>query len=74
MDPFAHIDLQDCPLCGGVGSLEEEYGWQIYVQCLDCGCRTAEMAYRNEGERQEMAKRVALSWNIGKIVYRGNGD
>ena len=52
MDNFAHLDLQDCPLCGGVGSIEEENGWLVFVQCLDCGSRTAEMAYNSEEERQ----------------------
>ena len=35
------IELQDCPLCGGAGLLEEEGGWCLYIQCLDCGCHTA---------------------------------
>ncbi len=74
MDNFAHLDLQDCPLCGGVGSIEEENGWLVFVQCLDCGSRTAEMAYNSEEERQEMARRVVHSWNIGKVIYTGNGD
>ena len=39
MHPFEEIDLQDCPLCQGAGCLEEEGGWCVYVQCLDCGCR-----------------------------------
>ena len=61
MDNFAHLDLQDCPLCGGVGSIEEENGWLVFVQCLDCGSRTAEMAYNSEEERQEMARRVVTA-------------
>ena len=27
MDAFDDIVLQDCPLCGGGGLLEEEGGW-----------------------------------------------
>ena len=67
MHPFEEIDLQDCPLCQGAGCLEEEGGWCVYVQCLDCGCHTEE-------ERQEMARRVARHWNLGKVIYPGPGD
>lgn len=68
------ILLQDCPLCGGPGCLEEEGGWCVYVQCLDCGCHTAELSFRDAAERKEMANRVALSWNLGKVIYPGPGD
>ncbi len=74
MEHIHDIELQDCPLCGGTGILEEEGGWLVYVQCLDCGCRTAELAYHAEEERREMAKKVALSWNLGKVIYTGPGD
>ena len=74
MEHIHDIALQDCPLCGDTGILEEEGGWLVYVQCLDCGCRTAELAYHAEEERQEMAKKVALSWNLGKVIYTGPGD
>ena len=33
MDHFNEIDLQDCPCCGNVGTIEEEGGWCVYVQC-----------------------------------------
>ena len=77
MDPHDEInaiELQDCPLCGGPGLLEEEGGWCLYIQCLDCGCHTAELAYRDETERQKMARRVARHWNLGKVIYPGPGD
>ena len=44
MENIHDIALQDCPLCRGTGALEEDGGWMVYVQCLDCGCRTVEMA------------------------------
>ena len=40
MEDIHDIALQECPLCRGTGALEEEGGWLVYVQCLDCGCRT----------------------------------
>ena len=74
MNPFEEIELQDCPLCGGGGILEEEGGWCLYVQCLDCGCHTAELSFRTEEERLEMARRAARGWNLGKVIYPGPGD
>ena len=73
LDTFDGIVLQDCPLCGG-GILEEEGGWCVYVQCLDCGAHTAELSYRNEEERQDAARRVARNWNLGKVIHPGPGD
>ena len=74
MNPFDEIDLQDCPYCQGTGVIEEEGGWCLYVQCVDCGCHTAELSYKNEEERIDAAQRVARNWNIGKVIYPGPGD
>lgn len=74
MDHFEEIDLQDCPSCGGVGSIEEEGGWCVYVQCVDCGAHTAELSYKNEAERQDAARRVARNWNLRKVIYPGPGE
>ena len=68
------LELQDCPLCGGAGLLEEEGGWCVYVQCLDCGCHTAELRFNTEEERQEMTRRAVRTWNLGKVIYPGPGD
>ena len=74
MNPFEEIDLQDCPLCGGVGVMTEEGGWAITVQCCDCGCQTAVATYNKPEERMEAAKSAAYTWNIGKVIYTGAGD
>ena len=74
MDLIQEIELQDCPLCGGAGLLEEEGGWCVYVQCMDCGCHTAELPYRTPEERPEAARKAALTWNLGKVIYPGPGD
>lgn len=71
---FEEIELQDCPYCGGTGCFEEEGGWCLYVQCLDCSSHTAEFAFRNEEERAEMARQAAHIWNIGKIIHPRPGD
>ena len=68
------IELFDCPICRGPGLMQEENGWCIYVECMDCGCHTAELSYKNEEERLEAAKRVVQTWNSGKVVNPANGD
>ena len=35
MDIFDKIELQDCPICGGAGLLEEENGNSFYEACMD---------------------------------------
>lgn len=68
------VDLQDCPVCNGPGILEEESGWCFYVSCLDCGCHTAEVAYKTEEEREEAASKAAHLWNIGKVIKSTPGE
>lgn len=68
MNYYDDIDLQDCPICRGIPSLEEEAGRWHYVICLDCGSHTAEVEYRTEAEREHSAKQAAYLWNIGKII------
>ena len=68
MDIYEEIDLQDCPVCGGAGLLEEECGWCYYVACLDCDCRTAEVEFRREDQKLEAAKQAAMLWNMGKVI------
>ena len=58
MELYHDIDLQDCPLCHGPGLIEEEEGWCLYVACLDCGCRTAELPFSSPEERLAAAKQV----------------
>lgn len=36
MESYQEIELQECPICGGAGLMEEENGWCFYVACLDC--------------------------------------
>ena len=42
MELYEQIELQECPICGGAGLMEEENGWCFYAACLDCGAHTAE--------------------------------
>ena len=50
MHEFDEIEVFDCPLCRGPGLLQEEGGWCVYVECMDCGARTAELSYRTAEE------------------------
>ena len=54
VDLYHDIDLQDCPLCHGPGIIEEEAGWCLYVTCLDCGCRTAELSFSTPEEHDRI--------------------
>lgn len=74
MDIHKELELQDCPLCGGPGLLEEESNWCWYVICMDCGAQTAPFEYRTKRERFEAAKKVANLWNIGKVIRQDNAE
>ena len=54
MDIFDKIELQDCPICGGAGLLEEENGNSFYVACMDCGSRSVNIDYKEEAKREEL--------------------
>ena len=71
MDPIFDIELQDCPICRGVGAMQDEQGWSVSVACMDCGAETAHAEYRTPEERLESARRVALLWNMARGVQPG---
>ena len=74
MELYQDIDLQDCPLCHGPGMIEEENGWCLYVTCLDCGCRTAELSFSTPEERMAAARQAARFLNMGKVPHTSSGD
>ena len=57
MELYEQIELQECPICGGAGLMEE-----------DCGAHTAEIRYERDAERLDAAQRAAHLWNIGKVL------
>ena len=71
---FENIELFDCPQCHGPGLMQEENGWCVYVECLDCGCHTAELSFSTEEEREKAARQAASLWNIGKVIASGFGE
>ena len=74
MDIHERFELQDCPLCGGPGLLEEENGWCFYAVCMDCGAQTAHFEYRTRRDRAEAAGKAATLWNMGKVVVEARTE
>ncbi len=74
MERFDEIYLEDCPCCGGVGSIEEEGGWCVYIQCLDCGAHTSAIAFASENEKTAAAQKAADNWNMRKVIAPGPGE
>ena len=74
MDILNDINLQDCPICGGAGFLEEEQGWCFYVSCLDCGAHSVEVDYRKAEDREAAARSAADVWNLGKVIKQNIGE
>lgn len=74
MDLFEDITLEDCPCCGGPGLIEEEGGWCVYVQCLDCGAHTSAISFQSEKDKHDAARRAADNWNMRKVIAPGPGE
>ena len=74
MDIYEEFELYECPYCGGAGLLEEEQNWCWYAVCTSCGAQTVEVGYKTPEERRTAAGKVALFWNMGKIMRGGVGD
>lgn len=74
MDIFDKIELQDCPICGGAGLLEEENGYSFYVTCMDCGSHSVNIDYKEASKREEAAQRAADLWNTGKVISSQRGE
>ena len=62
------LELEECPCCRGVGMLVHEGGWNVQVECADCGAHTVYLDYANEEQKKEAEKGVARLWNIGKVI------
>ncbi len=68
------IALEECPICRGAGMILHEGGWNVQVECTDCNAHTVYVEYTNEEERKEAERKVAMLWNIGKVIRSGPGD
>lgn len=68
------FELEECPKCRGVGMLMDEGGWNVYVECQDCGAQTAYAEYDNEDEKAEAMRAVVRLWNMGKAIRMDPGE
>ena len=68
------ILLEECPICRGAGMIMHEGGWNVQVECCDCGAHTVYVEYSNDAEKQEAERSVARLWNMGKVVRSDAGE
>ena len=68
------IILEDCPACRGSGMLVHEGGWNVQVECCDCGAHTVYVEYDDEEQKKIAEKKVAMLWNIGKVIKQDPGE
>lgn len=68
------IELEECPVCRGDGMLVHEGGWNVQVECSDCGTHTVYLEYETAEERITAEKNVAFLWNMGKVISSSRGE
>lgn len=68
------IELEECPVCRGVGMITHEGGWCAQVECVDCSAHTVYVEYESETEMLEAERKVAALWNMGKVVKSERGE
>ena len=68
------IILEDCPACRGNGLIVHEGGWNVQVECCDCGAHTVYVEYNNDKEKEEAVRSVARLWNLGKVIKLDPGE
>lgn len=69
-----NYDLEICPCCRGAGVVMHEGGWNVQVECADCGSHTVFIEYNNEQEKLEAERKVVQLWNIGKVIKANPGE
>lgn len=68
------IELEDCPCCRGAGLIIHEGGWNVQVECQDCGAHTVFLEYNDDIEKAEAVRGVARLWNMGKVIKQDPGE
>ena len=68
MEVNPNFVLEDCPVCRGSGFIVHEGGWSVQVECADCGSHTVFVEYEGEAQKKEAEQKVAMLWNIGKVI------
>ena len=68
------IILEECPVCRGTGIITHEGGWNVQVECADCGAHTVYVEYSNDEERRDAVQQVVRLWNMGKAIKMDPGE
>lgn len=68
------IELEECPCCRGTGILIHEGGWNVQVECSECGAHTVYMDYETDRQKKEAERTVARLWNLGKVIKSDPGE
>ena len=68
------IELEECPCCRGNGMIVHEGGWNVQVECADCGSHTVYVEYANEQQKEDAVKKVTMLWNLGKVIKSDPGE
>ena len=71
---YGIIELEECPCCRGNGVLVHEGGWNVQVECADCGSHTVYVEYDTEEEKLEAERMGARLWNLGKVIKLDPGE
>ena len=66
--------LESCPVCRGAGFVVHEGGWSVQVECMDCSAHTVYVEYSNDQEKANAEKKVAMLWNMGKVIKSDVGE
>ena len=69
-----NIILEECPCCRGNGLIVHEGGWNVQVECADCGSHTVYLEYENEKEKEAAILGVVRLWNLGKVIKQNIGE
>ena len=68
------IILEECPCCRGNGMIVHEGGWNVQVECADCGSHTVDLDCENEAPKAEAVAGVVRLWNLGKVIKQNLGE
>ena len=74
MTQISEIELEECPVCRGDGQLMHEGGWNVQVECTQCGTHTVYLEYETEEEKKAAEQGVASLWNMGKVISSQRGE
>ena len=74
MENNEELIMEECPMCRGTGIIQHEGGWNVQVECADCGSHTVYVEYENDAEKAEAERKVVRLWNLGKVIKSNPGE